>query len=70
MATASFEECTHLFERWVVALDGVVIIGSVFVAPSLDVVFGTEGCGVILWDVVTVGGVHLPVVFTLSNFLF
>ena len=42
LATALLAECAHLFERWVVALDGVVIIGAVFVALSLDVVFDTE----------------------------
>ena len=59
-----------MFERWVVALDSVVIEGAVCVAPPLDVVFGTEGYGVPLWDVVMVGVVYLPVVFTLLNLPF
>ena len=36
-STAALAKCTHLIEDWCVALDDVVIVWAVCVAPTLDV---------------------------------
>ena len=59
--SAALVECAHLVKYQCITLNGVVVIGSVGVAPALDVEAPTEWCVISFGDVVVVGVVDLPV---------
>ena len=69
-SSAALAECAHLVKDRCIALNGVVVAGTVGVAPALDMETPTEWCVVSLGDVISVGVVDLSVLLGGLDFPF